>query len=94
MVGAAPRPIALPDTSDMFPDIPKGIFELCSVEPCTVPSELSSIEGTKKQKKIQLIAFHLIFSVLPVVKITDTKHWAKTSQQSTHYSALLAKYKC
>ena len=32
VVGAAPRPMAWPDMSDMFPDIPKGIFELRSVE--------------------------------------------------------------
>ena len=47
--------------SDMFPDIPKGIFELRTVEPCAVPPELSSTEG---MKKIQMIAFHLISSGL------------------------------
>ena len=47
VVGAAPRPMGWPDMSDMFPDIPKGIFELRSVEPCAVPPELSSTEGTK-----------------------------------------------
>ena len=58
-----------PDISDMFPDIPKGIFELRSVEPCAVPPELSSTEGTKK---IQMIAFHLISSRLAMkIKLTD-----------------------
>ena len=51
--------MAWPDMSDMFPDIPKGIFELRSVEPCAVPPELSSAEGTKKSK---MISFHLISS--------------------------------
>ena len=48
-----------PDMSDMFPDIPTGIFELRSVEPCAVPPELSSTEDTKK---IQIINFGLISS--------------------------------
>ena len=51
--------MAWPDMSDMFPDIPKGIFELRSVEPCAVPQELSSAEGTKKLKRF---SFHLISS--------------------------------
>ena len=71
VVGATPRPMAWPDMSDMFPDIPKGIFELRSVEPCAVPSEISSIEG---MKKIQMIAFHLISSGLAMVKVVDYLH--------------------
>ena len=77
VVGAAPRPMAWPDMSNMFPDIPKGIFELRSVEPCAVPPELSSIEGTKK---IQMIAFHLISSGLAMVLIVAHIHrklWQK-----------------
>ena len=68
-----PRPMAWPDMSDMggSPNIPKGIFELRSVEPCAVPSEISSIEGTKK---IQMIAFHLISSGLAMVKVVDYLH--------------------
>ena len=50
-----------PDMSDMFPDIPTGIFEIPSVEPCAVPPELSS---TEDMKKIKMIAFHLISSGL------------------------------
>ena len=69
VVGAAPRPMGWSDMSDMFPDIPKGIFELRSLEPCAVPSELSSAEGTEK---IQMIAFHLISSRLAMkIKFTD-----------------------
>ena len=60
VVGAAPKPMGWPDMSDMFPDIPKGIFELRSAEPYAVLPELSSTEGTKK---IQMIAFHLVFSL-------------------------------
>ena len=59
VVGAAPKPMGWPDMSDMFPDIPTGIFELRSVEPCAVPPELSSTEDTKK---IQIINFGLISS--------------------------------
>ena len=55
--------------SDIFPDIPKGIFELRSVEPCAVSPELSSAEGTEK---IQMIAFHLISSRLAMeFKLND-----------------------
>ena len=61
VVGAAPKPVGWPDMSDMFPNIPKEIFELRSVEPCAFPPELSSTGGTKK---IQMIAFHLISSRL------------------------------
>ena len=69
VVGAAPRPMVWPDMSDMFPDIPKGIFELRSVEPCAVPPELSSAEGTKKLK---MISFHLISSRPAMeVKLTE-----------------------
>ena len=69
VVGALPRPMGWSDMSDMFPDIPKGIFELRSLEPCAVPSELSSAEGTEK---IQMIAFHLISSRLAMkIKFTD-----------------------
>ena len=58
-----------PDTSDIFPDIPKGIFELRSVELSAVPPELSSAEGTKKLK---MIAFHLISSGPAMeVKLTE-----------------------
>ena len=58
-----------PDMSDMIPDIPKGIFELRSVEPCAVPPELSSAEGTKKLK---MISFNFISSGPAMeVKLTE-----------------------
>ena len=57
--------MAWPDMSDMFPDIPKGILELRSVEPCAVPQELPSAEGTKKLK---MISFNLISSNSRAVK--------------------------
>ena len=60
VVGAAHKPMGWPDMSEMFPGLPKGIFELRSVGQCAVPPELSSNEGTKK---IQMIAFHLVFLV-------------------------------
>ena len=70
VVGALPRPMGWPDMSDMFPDIPKGIFELRSVEPCAVPSQLSSAEGTKK---LRMIAFHLISS-RPAMEVKLTEY--------------------
>ena len=70
VVGAGPRPMGWPDMSDMFPDIPKGIFELRSVQPCAVPSQLSSAEGTKKLK---MIAFHLISS-RPAMEVKLTEY--------------------
>ena len=74
VVGAAPKPMDWPDMSDMFPDIPKGIFEVRTVEPCAVPPELSSTEGTKK---IQIIDFHLVSSEL-VMEIKLAKYLLKT----------------
>ena len=74
VVGAAPKPMGWPDMPDMFPDIPKGIFELRSVEPCAVPPELSSTEGTKK---IQMIDFHLFSSGL-VMEVKLAKYLHKT----------------
>ena len=62
-----------PDMSEMFPGLPKGIFELRSVGQCAVPPELSSTEGTKK---IQMIAFHFsntlyfILSSTEIIKFT------------------------
>ena len=76
---------------DMFPNIPKGIFELRSVEPNAVPSELSPVEGTKK---IQMIAFHLISSGPKFNNRLLTQKIVAKTVQSTHYSALLTKYKC
>ena len=74
VVGAAPKPMDWPDMSDMFPDIPKGIFELRTVEPCAVPPELSSTEG---MKKIKIIDFHLISSGL-VMEVRLSRYLHKT----------------
>ena len=65
-----PRTMAWPDMSDMFPDIPKGILQLRSMEPCAVPSELSSTEGTKKLK---MVSFHLISS-RPAMEVKLTEY--------------------
>ena len=62
IVGAAPKPTKWPDTLDMFPDIPSGIFELRSVECNDLSSEMSAAFEGKKIKMISVISFFFSFS--------------------------------
>ena len=62
IVGAAPKPTKWPDTLDMFPDIPSGIFELRSVECNDLASEMSAAFEGKKIETIAVIHFFLSFS--------------------------------
>ena len=49
-VGAAPRPMGWPDSLDIFPDVPSGMFEARPVEARVVPSEqLVALDGKKTE---------------------------------------------
>lgn len=57
-IGADPKPMGWPDSLDIFPDIPTGIFQARPVEACVGPSEQSvALDG----KKIKLGVFIPIF---------------------------------
>ena len=69
IVGAAPKPTKWPDTIDMFPDVPSGIFELRSVECNDLSSEKSAAFEGKKIETIAVIHFFFFFVLNDTIRI-------------------------